>query len=71
MNVVEVKNLCLFYDEKKCEGPANWAGLYIIKQLVRLIQLKALKDAADEIELWIPENIVKGIDDWFRRQRKP
>jgi len=71
MKVVEVKNLCLFYNEKDCEGPANWAGLYIIKQLVRIIQLKALKDAVGEVELWIPENIVKGIDDWFRNQRTP
>ena len=70
MKVIEIKNLCLSYDKRMCDEPAKWAGLYVIKQLVRQIQIKALKDAVGELELWIPENIVKGIDDWFKHQRQ-
>jgi len=70
MKVIEIKNLCLSYDKRMCDEPAKWAGLYIIKQLVRQIQISAMKDAVDEIELWVPENIVKGVDDWFRNQRQ-
>ena len=69
MKVVEIRNMCLSYDNKMCEGPAKWAGLYVIKQLVRQIQIKALKDAVGELELWVPESIVKNIDDWFKRRR--
>ncbi len=62
MKVVEIRNLCLSYDKRMCEGPANWAGLYVMKQILRGIQLKQLKNAVNETELWVPENIVKGVD---------
>jgi len=65
MKVVEIRNMCLSYDRKVCGEPADWAGLYIIKQILRNIQIKMLKNAVNETELWVPENIVKTVDKWF------
>ena len=62
MKVVEVRNLCLSYDKRVCNDPANWAGLFVIKQILRNIQIKMMKSSINETELWIPENIVKGIE---------
>ena len=67
MKVIEIRNLCLSYDKRMCEEPANWAGLYIMKQILRNIQLKQLKNAVNETELWIPEYIVKGVDNAMGR----
>jgi len=68
MKVVEIRNMCLSYNKKMCGEPANWAGLYIMKQILRNIQLKQLKNAVNETELWVPENIVKGIDKMFKKK---
>jgi len=67
MKVVEIRNMCLSYDRKVCNEPADWAGLYIIKQILRNIQIKVLKNAVNETELWVPENIVKTVDQWFHK----
>ena len=70
MKVIEIRNLCVSYDSRICKQAADWAGLYIIKQILRNIQIKMLKNATNEVELWIPENIVKTIDNWFEGSRK-
>jgi len=70
MKVIEIRNLCLSYDKRICEqGPANWAGLYVMKQILRGIQLKQLKSAINETELWVPENIVRGVDKMFGKKK--
>ena len=70
MKVIEIRNYCASYDDKICREGADWAGLYIIKQILRMIQLKQLKNAANEVELWIPDYIVKGVDKWTKQPRK-
>ena len=67
MKVIEIRNYCASYDDKVCREGADWAGLYIIKQILRMIQLKQLKNAVNEVELWIPDYIVKGVDKWTRQ----
>ena len=69
MKVVEIRNLCVAYNDKICKEAADWAGLYLMKQILRNIQIKMLKNSVNEAELWIPENIVKTIDRWFDEPR--
>ncbi len=58
--------MCISYDKKVCAQPADWAGLYIIKQILRNIQIKMLKNSVNEAELWIPEKIIKTLNKWTR-----
>ena len=68
MKVVEIRNMCISYDRRVCAQAADWAGLYIIKQILRNIQIKMLKNSINEAELWVPESIVKTIDKWTKNK---
>ena len=70
MKVVEIRNMCISYDRRVCAQAADWAGLYIIKQILRNIQIKMLKNSINEAELWVPESIVKTLDKWTKNSNK-
>lgn len=67
MKVVETRNLYASYrvqDSSSANIPreVHWVSMYIIKQLVRLIQMKQLKNAVATVELWTPDSFIKQFE---------
>ncbi len=65
MKVVEIRNMYIDYRIKESgtcsRRESGWATFYIMKQILRLIEIKSLKNAMTEIDLWTPETVVKTL----------
>jgi hypothetical protein len=63
MKVVEVRNLYASYSmdrtSSKSDLPeeAHWATMYVMKQMIRLIEIKNLKNKINAVELYTPETM--------------
>ena len=67
MKVVETRNLYASYRVKETSSAnipreVHWVSMYIIKQLVRLIQIKQLKNAVSSVELWTPDSFIRQFE---------
>jgi len=67
MKVVETKALYFGYQIKKPGDPVprevKWISAYVIKQIIRMIQIKMLKDIMHDSDLWTPDIVLKKLYD--------
>lgn len=67
MKVVEIRNLYIGYQIKGIQHSENVpldakiVSMYVMKQLLRLVLFRELKDKIKDVELWIPENLVRSV----------
>lgn len=58
MKVVEVRNMYITHKPSSRKSIfAKWTSMYVIKQIVRLITMKELKNAQSDVDLLTAESV--------------